>query len=650
MKIKNKFISILIFAFFIACFFLINVCYANILNDWKDSRAYRPSPVLFLHGFASGSPQSWTDAKVDEILNQYYSKYYTGYNSDPTILIPSRYPYLEIIDFGSSLIDRNSSIDTYKAGDRYVLTGQRKAGDPGWSDKLNTAIETLRQYYINKDGSRQKITLIAHSMGGLAARKYLKSYSYANQKIDKLIMIGTPNRGSLLAATATTPYNRNRRWGWYFFPTGWVSLTSEVTVDRFLETFPKIDMRGDAVWDMDPTSTGSGFIGGLNYNYSSIVDHFAIAGRHWLAFNLGDTVASLDSQLGTGVLSLENESIINAIHWNEIKPATADIFKFLDSTKPELEITCPGPGTTEIYETSIHIQGNVYKEYLPADSQLIINVARQEGGYTPPSQISLLKPSDLWIPNNPDSPVAEFDEIVNFPGQGTYQVSLQAKNPAGEISDIKDVWVKVMVPEPPYPAPSGYHWVWGYLGYYYVDKVYQCSGVYGKAFSWDEWQNTLSFVTAKALEAREKAKENLICGWSPSSSVLVGEHTWAGPGVFGPQQNSWIQPIGVEHFTINFTLLPSMVPVYTICPQFYPTKDPWLDFTSNVTIDAPPSVMSFVDSFTVSITHLDEPFYSYQGWEGWLGENWWFVETGYRFCRLGYTLSPYVLGWILTQD
>lgn len=448
MKTKFRFIYKLIFGFFVINLFLINVGSANILSDWKDSRAYRPHPILFLHGFASGSPQSWTEAKVDEILNQLYSKYYTGYNSDPTILSSTRFPYLEIINFGSSLIDRNSSIDTYKIGDRYVLLGQRRAGDPGWSDKLNTTIETLRQYYINRDGSRQKIILIAHSMGGLAARKYLKSYSYANQKIDRLIMIGTPNLGSLLVATTTTPYNRNRRWGWYFFPVGWVSSTSEIIVDRLLETRLKIDMHGDAVWDMDPTSTGSGFIRDLNYNYSSLIDHFAIAGKHWLALNLGDTVVSLDSQLGKGVLSLKNKSIIDAHHWNELAISISGdnpILKFLDSTKPEFEITYPEAGTTEIYETSIHIQGKVYKEYLPADSQLTLNVIRQEDGYPLPTQTSFLKPSDLWIPNNPDSPVAEFNEEVNFPGSGTYKISCQVKNPAGIISDSQDVWVKVLV-------------------------------------------------------------------------------------------------------------------------------------------------------------------------------------------------------------
>lgn len=444
-----RFIYTLIFEFFITVLFFINLCSANTLSDWEDMHAYRPSPVLFLHAFGPSDPQSWTEVGVDQALNQYYSKYYTGYNPDPTILPSTRYPYLEIMDFGSSLIDRNSSIDTYKAGDRYVLTGQRRAGDPGWSDKVNTAIETLREYYVNIDGSSQKTILVGHSMGGLAARKYLKSYSYANQKIEKLIMIGTPNLGSMLATSTTVPFNRNRRWGgWVNFVSGWTSSLTIDMADKFLESAFHIDMHGDAVWDMDPTSTGSGFIRELNSNYSATIDHFAIAGKHWLGFNLGDIIVSLNSQLGEDVLLLKDKIIINATHWTEsVASISGDnpLLKFLDSIQPELEITSPASGS-EIYENSIHIRGRVYKEYLPADSTLTITVIRQEDGYTF-SQRSLLKPSDLWIPNNPDSPVAEFDEIVNFPGRGTYRISLQVKNPAGLTSDIKDIWVKSVVLE-----------------------------------------------------------------------------------------------------------------------------------------------------------------------------------------------------------
>ncbi|HLD82780.1 MAG TPA: alpha/beta hydrolase [Candidatus Omnitrophota bacterium] len=430
--------------------------FAGIINPdnpqegWKDDRAYRPAPVLFLHGFAQGSPQSWTEAGIEAKLKPYYARYYAGYSADPTILASTRYPYLEIIDFGSSLIDRNSSIDTYKIGDRYVLAGQRKLGDPGWTDKVNNAIEQLRQGYRHKDGSAQKVILVGHSMGGLAARKYLKSYSYANQKIEKLIMIGTPNLGSLLSS-ATTHYNKNRRWGWYTPISEWSSSFIIGITDKIVELSSSIDTTGDAVWDMDPAFTGSGFISDLNTNFVESIGWFAIAGKHWLGFNKGDVIVSLNSQLGKGTLTLKDKSTINATHWDEPKLSVSGdnpLLKFLDSAKPEMEITSPDPSrTTETYDSSVRIQGKAYKEYLPADTMLTINITKQDDGSKLPEQTRALKPSDLWLPNNPDSPVAEFDETMNLPGSGTYKISCQLKNPAGLTSEAKEVWVKVLALE-----------------------------------------------------------------------------------------------------------------------------------------------------------------------------------------------------------
>jgi len=263
---------------------------------WKDVRAYRPLPILFLHGFGRASYDSWIKSKVDEKLSIYFSKYSTDYNSDPTILLCSRYPYLEIINFGTRLIDRNSSIDTYKEGDRYVQLKLVKPGDYGWSDKLELAVETLQQYYKNPDGSEQKIIFVTHSMGGLAARQYLKNYSNANFKIAKLIMIGTPNLGSLWATGLTTyPYNRLRRFGWTLLPQEIIAISVELELNMFLGNLPLIDIYGDAIWDMDPSSTGSHFISELNNNYLQEVPHFAIIGKYWLCFNLSDGIVSVSS-------------------------------------------------------------------------------------------------------------------------------------------------------------------------------------------------------------------------------------------------------------------------------------------------------------------------------------------------------------------
>lgn len=398
-------------------------CFADVLDSWQDDAAYKPNPVLFLHGFAKGKPSDWN--RTVSSLRGYFSKY-------------SQQTYLEVINFN----DPNGSVDTYSDG------------RDGWSDKVEDKVNELLD--SNKYGFyADKVNLVCHSMGGLAARWYLANYS--SDYVDKLILIGVPNLGSRLA-----------RWGNFISKIpklGWTSILSinvynsrpkndlAIAIDMLLE----IDVYGDAIDDLDNTNTGSDFLRNLNESgQSSDVDYYGIIGTdghllNWLVagdYFGGDGIVSKDSQRGIGYIDFKQETSIYANHWREIEiasdPNDNKILQFLDSTIPELEITSPDPSIiTETKERFIHIKGRVYKEYLPADTQLIMDITRQEDGYSLPQRTSFLKPSDLWVPNNPDSPIAEFDETIFLPGEGTYDIACQLKNPAGQISDIQTISVKV---------------------------------------------------------------------------------------------------------------------------------------------------------------------------------------------------------------
>ncbi|MEW6100894.1 MAG: alpha/beta hydrolase [Candidatus Omnitrophota bacterium] len=444
---RIKFLLILVFLAFQTV-----VSAAIIWEGWDDPHAYRPTPILFLHGFAQGNPADWTKSNVDTKLNEYFAVYYKGYAADNTILTSTRFPYLEIIDFGGSLVDRNSSVDTYKIGDRYVVSHDRNPGDPGWADTVNTIIDILRDNYRYSDGSMQKINLVCHSMGGLAARKYFKSYSNSGEKLGKLIIIGTPNLGSSWATSAVS-FSRSRRWGW-ILPSALVYVIMIETLDETAESFRFIDIDGDAVWDMDPAPSGSGFLNELNTNYSTSIDHFAIAGSHWLDYDLGDTVVPLESQLGIGVLSLKGHAIINAAHGEEPGLSSDYILQFLDSTPPEIEITEPEEGKIVFKEPGIvnviGISGKLYKEYLPADTLLNIQVVKADSGqiiYNEEGGWGIFA-SDLWIPGNFDSPVAEFQKtlVLTFPAAGTYTIKVQAVNATNIVSQEESVNISVLDP------------------------------------------------------------------------------------------------------------------------------------------------------------------------------------------------------------
>ena len=57
-----------------------------------------------------------------------------------------------------------------------------------YADRLKDMIELIK-YRTNRD----KVMIIAHSMGGLVSRQYIKKYG--DSSVYKLIMIGTPNHG-----------------------------------------------------------------------------------------------------------------------------------------------------------------------------------------------------------------------------------------------------------------------------------------------------------------------------------------------------------------------------------------------------------------------------------------------------------------------
>lgn len=511
---KNKAFFILQMILFIYLF-LENFVSAGIINykepletRWKKDRAakeaYRPYPIVFSHGFGSGGPRAtWVERekqkesekpKLDEKLRPYFANYY---NEDPitkksiiALKDTTRLPYLELvsyIDFSrnarSQLIDRNSSIDTYQEGDYYVQISKkmeagkdekRVAGDHGWADKLNTAIEKIRENYTDRNGYPLKINLMCHSMGGLSVREYLTNQKYANapDKVSKVIMTGVPNLDAPWASLEVC-LTRTQKIGWFVPGVGWLASSIITGLDRMVFEKKQMDINGDAARDMDVGKGGSGFLAALNRrDQPQGVDYYVIWGNsHSLDTLLGrqlhrgegDGVVSKDSQLGTKVLHLKGAVEINASHGTEpreigklelLEIGEADnakpLLRFIDSAKPELEITSPDPEKiTEINENMIRIKGEVSKEYLPADSILKIEVIRQEDGSSEsPIEGKLLYPSDLWVVSDSDSVVAEFDEPINFSQSGTYTVSCSVKNPAGISSDIKQVQVKVVSENP----------------------------------------------------------------------------------------------------------------------------------------------------------------------------------------------------------
>jgi triacylglycerol lipase len=75
----------------------------------------------------------------------------------------------------------------------------------GYVPLIRDAVETLCA-----DTGQEKIIIVAHSMGGLATRAYLRDHG--SERIAKVITIGTPHRGTGLANFGAGPNSRQMRW------------------------------------------------------------------------------------------------------------------------------------------------------------------------------------------------------------------------------------------------------------------------------------------------------------------------------------------------------------------------------------------------------------------------------------------------------
>lgn len=382
-------------------------CNGILEDDW-DPQAYksyyRPIPVLFAHGFAKGQRDNWYQSidKLEQYFDQYF--FYDRSRSIGEIISDlgdkGSVPYLEAISFGETIYDRNDSID-------------KQIDTLGWATLLGFRTDEMLGRYLDSgsDINESKINIVAHSMGGLAAREYiLHGYDSQNQEnISKLITLGTPHTGSPLASLAFYIAS-NRRQSKIFkrmvigvpelLETGAINYLG----DHVLAIIFDREDGGEAVYDM---RLGSSFLTQLNSDqsiFSGTTKYYAMYGKisafrnRLLGFGRdgGDKVVSLDSQRGDGVLNLSAPAQLleNTDHGREIQAATDGnyILKFLDIDDP---VTVIRPTISEsvtgempdieanfnklLTQGIVKVIGEVDNEYLPADTIVEFKVFDKDG-------------------------------------------------------------------------------------------------------------------------------------------------------------------------------------------------------------------------------------------------------------------------------
>lgn len=119
---------------------------------------------------------------------------------------------------------------SFKAIDLEPLLG----GIDGYALSIDNALESLC-----KESGKEQIIILAHSMGGLAARAYLRRYNH--RRIAKIITIGTPHYGTVLANFGIGINSLEMRWNddvSHGQPSDWLRslASSEDAVKRALIT------------------------------------------------------------------------------------------------------------------------------------------------------------------------------------------------------------------------------------------------------------------------------------------------------------------------------------------------------------------------------------------------------------------------------
>ncbi len=475
---KAKFLIILLSMIFLFTCFSIEADQLYTKKDaWKEENVYRPTPLLFLHGFGPGSPATWSDM-TGKLSEDHYDRYFPPSSSPPRLGRLQGPDYLERISFKD---DSCGSVDTYPNG------------NPGWSDKVNDAMSNILQRYDKTD----KVILICHSMGGLAGRYYMLALG-GDSNTDKYVSIDTPHCGAKLADIANGIEIAQvgslifGGWGGFLF-----AAVTEV-INQSAVKIGDIDIHGDAVNDMDPDGefitnlinmgTGSGSKSRCVVGQIGSAKNFILFGSYYG----GDGVVSVRTQQaidknGYTTWNFYDTCVVTASHSNTPKNSKTydQILKWVDKEKPELGLVRVLESVKElnleeepekesgnwdnkdtdwtehiIGEGSqpflldldkygrAYIEGKVDEEYLPATTKVDIKVYK-EGETTVvwdnTPETSLLKPyADMQpAPAGFRYEVLFAKDKYTAPESGVYDIKVFVENPAGLKSEGKSVKVRI---------------------------------------------------------------------------------------------------------------------------------------------------------------------------------------------------------------
>ncbi|MDP3765272.1 MAG: hypothetical protein Q8R04_02060 [Nanoarchaeota archaeon] len=148
-------------------------------------------PVIFLHGhsFAKDNSPEFSLDSFNKLQSRLQDD---GYLNAGIVSLYSKNEPLQAGVWGLSgkpvTIKASYYFDAFRKEDKYIVVPTKSENIDTYALRLKDLIELVKERT-----DKPKVNIIAHSMGGLVARRYIQIFG--EEDINKLAMIATPNRG-----------------------------------------------------------------------------------------------------------------------------------------------------------------------------------------------------------------------------------------------------------------------------------------------------------------------------------------------------------------------------------------------------------------------------------------------------------------------
>ncbi len=177
--------------------------------------------------------------------------------------------------------------------------------------------ESARFFYLEmlklKKRSIQKVDIVAHSMGGLVSREMLTGIA-ANEenfgpRVERLIMVGTPNHGSELARFRMLAEIRDQTVEFFSGEADWLSWIIDGAGEAGIDLLPNSTFLNQLNLRPEPTDTKMTVIAGILSDIEKLrIDHLLSANTQ----NIADGLKEIVHRVGDGLVTVESAKLAGA--------------------------------------------------------------------------------------------------------------------------------------------------------------------------------------------------------------------------------------------------------------------------------------------------------------------------------------------------